>query len=199
MFVAVIVLVCRGVGVPSADPTCGAGCNCTKGIDIQGGNAIDIKFFPAATAAACCSACSYDTATPCTAWTWNGAPNGACYLKRTNRAGTYAAANAVSGIVLSRPQPPVPHPRPPPPAPPACTSNCTWLDPTIPTVTRVSALVAALTLDEKIALMGTNGAAVPRLKLPSYAWWSEGAHGVAWAGVATVFPALVGVGSSFDP
>ena len=29
------------------------------------------------------------------------------YLKRTNRAGTYAAANAVSGIVLSRPQPPV--------------------------------------------------------------------------------------------
>jgi len=44
----------------------------------------------------------------------------------------------------------------------------------------------------------TYSSAIERLSLPSYAWWSEGAHGVAWSGVATVFPSLVGVGSTFD-
>ena len=59
-------------------------------------------------------------------------------------------------------------------------------------------LLGNLTKEEKITLMGTNAAAVPRLKVPAYTWWSEGAHGVAWAGVATVFPALVGAAASFD-
>ena len=44
----------------------------------------------------------------------------------------------------------------------------------------------------------TRTQAISRVALPQYGWWSEGAHGVAWAGVATVFPALVGVGSTFD-
>ena len=84
------------------------------------------------------------------------------------------------------------------PSPPPAPTSFAWLDPSVPTAQRVSMLLGNLTNEEKNTLMSTDAAAVPRLKVPAYAWWSEGAHGVAWAGVATVFPALVGAGASFD-
>ncbi|KAG5983381.1 hypothetical protein E4U55_000057 [Claviceps digitariae] len=44
---------------------------------------------------------------------------------------------------------------------------------------RASALVNAMTLDEKIANTGNSAAGAPRLGLPHYAWWNEALHGVA--------------------
>lgn len=51
---------------------------------------------------------------------------------------------------------------------------------------------------EKVTLMGVANKPVPRLHLPSYGFSNEAAHGIAWVGVATVFPALIGVAASFD-
>ena len=40
--------------------------------------------------------------------------------------------------------------------------------------------------------------AIPRLGIPQYNWWSEGLHGVARAGLATVFPQAIGLGATWD-
>jgi beta-glucosidase len=40
--------------------------------------------------------------------------------------------------------------------------------------------------------------AIPRLQVPAYDWWSEALHGVANAGIATVFPEPIGLGATFD-
>ena len=40
-------------------------------------------------------------------------------------------------------------------------------------------------------------AAIPRLHVPAYNWWTEALHGVA-SGTATVFPAPVGLAATFD-
>src|SRR5207253_11510701 len=53
---------------------------------------------------------------------------------------------------------------------------------------RVDDLVSRMTLEEKISQMQNAAAAVPRLDVPEYEWWNEGLHGVARAGIATVFP-----------
>lgn len=45
-----------------------------------------------------------------------------------------------------------------------------------------------LTLEEKVALMMDNSQAVERLGIKPYNWWNEALHGVARAGLATVFP-----------
>ncbi len=63
---------------------------------------------------------------------------------------------------------------------------------------RALALVARMTLEEKIAQMETDAPAIPRLGIPAYDWWSESLHGVARNGVATVFPQAIGLAASFD-
>ncbi len=40
--------------------------------------------------------------------------------------------------------------------------------------------------------------AIERLEVPAYNWWSEALHGVARAGVATVFPQAIAMAASFD-
>ena len=40
--------------------------------------------------------------------------------------------------------------------------------------------------------------AIERLGVPEYNWWSEGLHGVARAGLATVFPQAIGLGATWD-
>jgi beta-glucosidase len=55
-----------------------------------------------------------------------------------------------------------------------------------------------MTLDEKISQMLHYAPAIDRLGVPAYNWWSEALHGVARAGVATVFPQAIGMASSFD-
>ena len=78
-------------------------------------------------------------------------------------------------------------------------NQCPWYNPALPDTQRIAALVQQLTTPEKIQLMGSMSPAVPRLHVPAYAWWSEAAHGIAWAGIATVFPCSMALGATFDP
>lgn len=63
---------------------------------------------------------------------------------------------------------------------------------------RARNLVGQLTLEEK-AFQTVNGAAeVGRLGIRAYNWWNEALHGVARAGVATVFPQAISLAATFD-
>ncbi|MDB5694035.1 MAG: glycoside hydrolase family 3 protein [Alphaproteobacteria bacterium] len=73
-----------------------------------------------------------------------------------------------------------------------------WRDPSLGVDRRAAALVSRMTLEEKAAQLGNFAPAIPRLEIPEYNWWSEGLHGVARAGVATVFPQAVGMAASWD-
>jgi beta-glucosidase len=63
---------------------------------------------------------------------------------------------------------------------------------------RAALLVSGMTLEEKAAQVGHTAPAIPRLGVPQYNWWNEGLHGVARAGVATVFPQAIGMAASWD-
>ena len=70
--------------------------------------------------------------------------------------------------------------------------------PTTDTQKRVAALVGKMTLEEKVSQMQNDASAIPRLKVPAYNWWSEGLHGVARSGYATVFPQAIGLAATWD-
>jgi beta-glucosidase len=55
-----------------------------------------------------------------------------------------------------------------------------------------------MTLEEKAPQLGHAAPAIPRLGIPEYNWWNEGLHGVARAGVATVFPQAIGMAATWD-
>lgn len=55
-----------------------------------------------------------------------------------------------------------------------------------------------MTLEEKMDQMLYNSPAIERLGIPEYNWWNEALHGVARAGVATMFPQAIGMAASFD-
>ncbi|HTI92945.1 MAG TPA: glycoside hydrolase family 3 C-terminal domain-containing protein [Puia sp.] len=63
---------------------------------------------------------------------------------------------------------------------------------------RVDDLVKRMTLEEKIGQMMNAAPAIPRLGVPEYNWWNECLHGVARAGLATVFPQAIGLGAAWD-
>ncbi len=77
------------------------------------------------------------------------------------------------------------------PAPP-------YKDPALPLDRRVDDLVARMTLEEKISQMMNGAAAVERLGIPEHDWWNEALHGVARAGIATVFPQAIGLAATWD-
>lgn len=52
---------------------------------------------------------------------------------------------------------------------------------------RATDLLQRLTVEEKISLMQNNSPGIPRLGIRPYEWWNEALHGVARAGLATVF------------
>jgi beta-glucosidase len=62
-----------------------------------------------------------------------------------------------------------------------------------------AALVARMTLPEKVSQLQSAAPAIPRLGMPAYEWWNEGLHGTARAGYATVFPQAIGLAASFNP
>jgi beta-glucosidase len=70
--------------------------------------------------------------------------------------------------------------------------------PTPTTERRVSELVGKMTLEEKVSQMQNHAAAIPRLDIPAYDWWSEGLHGIARSGYATVFPQAIGLAATWD-
>ena len=63
---------------------------------------------------------------------------------------------------------------------------------------RVADLIATLRTEEKVALLMHESPAIPRLGIAAYDWWSECLHGVARAGVATVFPQAIALAATFD-
>ncbi len=63
---------------------------------------------------------------------------------------------------------------------------------------RAADLVERMTLEEKISQLGDNAPGIERLGVPAYNWWNECLHGVARAGVATVFPQAIGMAATFD-
>lgn len=64
---------------------------------------------------------------------------------------------------------------------------------------RAELLVKELTLEEKVSLMMDGSRPVERLGIKPYNWWNEALHGVARAGLATVFPQPIGMAASFSP
>ncbi len=59
-------------------------------------------------------------------------------------------------------------------------------------------LVSKMTLAEKCLQTLNWAPAIERLNVKAYNWWNEALHGVARAGVATVFPQAITLACSFD-
>ena len=73
-----------------------------------------------------------------------------------------------------------------------------YQDQTLSFEERAKDLVSKMTLEEKCAQTVYNAPAIPRLGIPAYNWWNEALHGVARAGVATVFPQAIGLAATFN-
>lgn len=73
-----------------------------------------------------------------------------------------------------------------------------YMDSSQPVAKRVDDLVGKMTLEEKVSQMQNHAAAIPRLNVPEYDWWSEGLHGIARSGYATVFPQAIGLAATWD-
>src|SRR5688572_26818816 len=80
----------------------------------------------------------------------------------------------------------------------AQTNTSLFRNPQQPMEARVNDLLHQLTLSEKISLLGYRNKPVERLGIPAYNWWNEALHGVARAGVATVFPQAIGMAATFN-
>lgn len=63
---------------------------------------------------------------------------------------------------------------------------------------RIEDLLSKMTLEEKASQTLHSSAAVERLDIPEYNWWNECLHGVARAGMATIFPQAIGLAATFD-
>lgn len=63
---------------------------------------------------------------------------------------------------------------------------------------RAKELVSQMTLEERAGQLRYEAPAIERLGIPAYNWWNESLHGVARAGIATVFPQAIGMAAAFD-
>ena len=63
---------------------------------------------------------------------------------------------------------------------------------------RVAKLVQQMTLEEKVSQMHNSAAAIPRIGVPAYDYWSEGLHGSARSGYSTLFPQAIGLAATWD-
>ncbi len=63
---------------------------------------------------------------------------------------------------------------------------------------KAAELVSKMTAEEKMSQLLYNAPAIERLGINEYNWWNEAAHGVARAGVATVFPHAIGLSATFN-
>ena len=78
------------------------------------------------------------------------------------------------------------------------TTQPAYLNPRLSAKQRAADLVSRMTLEEKVSQMMNKAKAIERLGVPAYDWWNEALHGVAYAGVATVFPQAIGLGATWD-
>ncbi|MDR0554277.1 MAG: glycoside hydrolase family 3 C-terminal domain-containing protein [Treponema sp.] len=63
---------------------------------------------------------------------------------------------------------------------------------------RIKEIIAKLTLEEKVSQLSYDAPAVEHAGIPKYNWWNECLHGVARAGLATVFPQAIALAATFD-
>lgn len=73
-----------------------------------------------------------------------------------------------------------------------------YLDENLSFEERAKDLVSRMTLEEKVFQTLYTAPAIKRLGIKAYNWWNEALHGVARAGVATVFPQAIGLAATFD-
>ncbi|MBR4224185.1 MAG: glycoside hydrolase family 3 protein, partial [Oscillospiraceae bacterium] len=73
-----------------------------------------------------------------------------------------------------------------------------YLDKTLTPLERATALTDEMTTEEQISQLRYDAPAIERLGIPEYNWWNEGIHGLARAGVATMFPQAIGLAAMFD-
>ncbi|MCL2047841.1 MAG: glycoside hydrolase family 3 C-terminal domain-containing protein [Defluviitaleaceae bacterium] len=59
-------------------------------------------------------------------------------------------------------------------------------------------LISQMNLSEKVSQLLHYAAEIERLGIPAYNWWSEALHGVARAGVSTMFPQAIAMAATFD-
>ncbi|CAJ1875826.1 unnamed protein product [Sphenostylis stenocarpa] len=88
------------------------------------------------------------------------------------------------------------------------TKNLPFCNVSVAMAERVKDLIGRLTLEEKVRLLVNNAAAVPRLGMKGYEWWSEALHGVSNVGPgvkfnpqfpgATSFPQVITTAASFN-
>jgi beta-glucosidase len=77
-------------------------------------------------------------------------------------------------------------------------SSHAFMNPGLPIDERVDDLISKLDLVEKASQMLHGAPAIARLGIPAYNWWNECLHGVARAGVATVFPQAIGLAAMWN-
>ena len=63
---------------------------------------------------------------------------------------------------------------------------------------RAKHIVAQMTLEEKVSQLSYTSPGIERLEIPEMNWWNECLHGVARAGIATVFPQAIGMSAMWD-
>ena len=78
------------------------------------------------------------------------------------------------------------------------SENLPFRDANLTAEQRADDLIKRLSVKEKISLMQNVSPAIERLGIKSYDWWNEALHGVARAGLATVFPQAIGMAASFN-
>lgn len=59
-------------------------------------------------------------------------------------------------------------------------------------------LVKQMTIEECASQLSYNAPVISRLNIPAYNWWNEALHGIARAGMATMFPQAIGMAATFD-
>ncbi|MBN2862225.1 MAG: glycoside hydrolase family 3 C-terminal domain-containing protein [Bacteroidales bacterium] len=74
-----------------------------------------------------------------------------------------------------------------------------YKNPLFPVNERVIDLISRMKPEEKISQLGNNVPAIPRLGISSYNYWSEALHGVAFSGLATSFPQVIALSSTWNP
>ena len=63
---------------------------------------------------------------------------------------------------------------------------------------RAEDLTDRMTTEQQAEQLKYAAPAVKELGLEAYNWWSEGLHGLARAGTATMFPQAIGLAAMFD-
>lgn len=77
------------------------------------------------------------------------------------------------------------------------TKSFKFCQKSLPISQRARDLVSRLTLDEKISQLVDSSAAIPRLGVPAYQWWSEALHGVSGYGRGVTYGGAIGGATSF--